>query len=205
MKKESTGHDFAVLFRTWSRSALGSRCVRLGLVAAAGVSLALSGPEQPLAQQRFKEPTVTVTGVSSSGNVVSISADGSLNHAQTWQDPDGKFHVVLVNGQVAAGAARGVTAQRVGNSLELVVPVKRGANVTVQPRGNRLDLVVSGGALNVENFPVEQQPRTERAPSRAQSAARGEAAGEAPERVQQPRAESKHRGAAESSAVEPTQ
>src|SRR5215213_2479722 len=98
MNKESTGHDFAVLFKTWSRSALGSHCVRLGLVAAAGVSLALSGPEQPLAQQRYKEPTVTVTGVSTSGNVVSISADGSLNRAQTWQDPDGKFfHVVLVN------------------------------------------------------------------------------------------------------------
>src|SRR3712207_1309954 len=165
MNKESTGHDFAVLFKTWSRSALGSRCVRLGLVAAAGVSLALSGPEQqPLAQQRFREPTVTVTGVSSSGNVVSISADGSLNRAQTWQDAEG-FHVVLVNGQ-ASGSTRGVKVQRVGNSLELIVPVKRGANVTVQPRGNRLDLVVSGGALNVENFPVEQPPQAERAQGR---------------------------------------
>src|SRR5215212_11412324 len=167
MNKESTGHDFAVMLKTWSRGALGSRCVRLGLVAAAGVSLTLSGPEQPLAQQRFREPTVTVTGVSSSGNVVSISADGSLNRAQTWQDPDGKFHVVLVNGQVAAGAARGVRAERVGNSLELVVPVRRGASVTVQPRGNRLDLVVTGGALNVENFPVEQPSRTERAQGRS--------------------------------------
>src|SRR5215212_11357348 len=112
MNKESTGHDFAVMLKTWSRGALGSRCVRLGLVAAAGVSLTLSGPEQPLAQQRFREPTVTVTGVSSSGNVISISADGSLNHAQTWQDPDGPFHVVLVNGQVAPGAARGVKTGR---------------------------------------------------------------------------------------------
>src|SRR5215207_3867819 len=197
MKKESTGHDFAVLFRTWSRGALGSRCVRLGLVAAAGVSLALSGPEQPLAQQRYKEPTVTVTGVSSSGNTVSISADGSLNRAQTWQDAEG-FHVVLVNGEAAAGAARGVRVQRVGNSLELIVPVRRGANVTVQPRGNRLDLVVSGGALNVENFPVEQQQRAERTPSRAQSTPRGDAAGEVHARVQQPKAGSKPSGAAES-------
>jgi HEAT repeat protein len=206
MNKETTGHDFAVLLKTWSRSAFGSRCVRLGLVAAAGVSLALSGPEQPLAQQRYKEPTVTVTGVSSSGNVVSISADGSLSHAQTWQDPDGRFHVVLVNGEVAAGAARGVTAQRVGNSLELVVPVKRGANVTVQPRGNRLDLVVTGGALNVENFPVEQQqPRPERAQSRTQPAPREEPASETLERVQPQRAESKRRGAAESATVESAQ
>lgn len=204
MNKESTGHDFAVLFKTWSRSALGSRCVRLGLVAAAGVSLALSGPAQPRAQQRYKEPPVTVTSVSSSGNTVSISADGSLNRAQTWQDAEG-FHVVLVNGQ-ATGSTRGVRVQRVGNSLELVVPVKRGANVTVQPRGNRLDLVVTGGTLNVENFPVEQQQsRTERAPGRSQSAPREEAAAEAPERVQPPKAEPKHRGAAESATVEPAQ
>jgi HEAT repeat protein len=205
MNKETTGHDFAVLLKTWSRSALGSRCVRLGLVAAAGVSLALSGPEQPLAQQRYREPTVTVTGVSSSGNVVSISADGSLNRAQTWQDPDGKFHVVLVNGQVAAGAARGVRAERVGNSLELVVPVKRGASVTVQPRGNRLDLVVTGGALNVENIAVEQPARPERNAGRTQPAPREEPAGETAERVPQSKAEPKRRGAAETAAVEPAQ
>ena len=83
MNKETTGHDFAVLVKAWSRGAFGSRCVRLGLVAAAGVSLALNGPEQPLAQQRYKEPAVKVTSVSTSGNVVSISADGSLNRAQT--------------------------------------------------------------------------------------------------------------------------
>ncbi|MBV9928854.1 MAG: HEAT repeat domain-containing protein [Acidobacteria bacterium] len=201
MNKESNGHDFAVLLQTWSRSALGSRCVRLGLVAAAGVSLALSGPEQPRAQQRYHEPAVTVTGVSSSGNVVSISADGSLNRAQTWQDAEG-FHVVLVNGQ-AAGSTRGVRVQRVGNSLELVVPVKRGANVTVQPHGNRLDLVLTGGgALNVENFPVEQaQP--ERPQSRTQPAPREAAEGGAFERAPQPRAESKRRGAAEALLSEP--
>ncbi|MFL6332977.1 MAG: HEAT repeat domain-containing protein [Pyrinomonadaceae bacterium] len=205
MKKESTGHDFAVLLKTWSRSALGSRCVRLGLVAAAGVTLALNGPEQPLAQQRYKEPAVTVTGVSSSGNVVSISADGSLNRAQTWQDPDGKFHVVLVNGQVAGGVGHGVKVERVGNSLELVVPVKRGANVTVQPHGNRLDLVVSGGALNVENFPVEQPSQPERAQGRTQSAPREVSAGEVSERAPQSKPESKRRGASESTNVESTQ
>lgn len=203
MNKESNGHDFAVLLRTWSRGALGSRCVRLGLVAAAGVSLALSGPEQPLAQQRYRETPVTVTGVSSSGNVVSISADGSLNRAQTWQDAEG-FHVVLVNGQ-ASGSTRGVRVQHVGNSLELVVPVKRGASVTVQPHGNRLDLVVSGGALNVENFPVEQPSRPERAQGRTPPPPREVPEGEVVERAQQPRAESKRRGAAETSAVESAQ
>ena len=204
MKKESTGHDFAVLKKAWSRDALGSRCVRLGLIAAVGASLALSTPEQPLAQQRFREQAVRVTGVTTTGNVVSITADGSLNRAQTWQDPDGKFHVVLVNGQVAPGAARGVTAQRVGNSLELVVPVRRGASVTVQPRGNRLDLVVSGGAgaLSVENFPVEQR-RQERASGRNPAAAPEQTADEVLARVHQSRAESRRRNAAESSPAEP--
>ena len=72
MNKETTGHDFAVLKKAWSRDWFGSRCVRLGLIAAAGASLFLSTPEQPRAQQRYKEPAVKVTGVSTSGNVVSM-------------------------------------------------------------------------------------------------------------------------------------
>src|SRR5215213_6424782 len=166
MKNELTRHDIAVRkdarqprdarVSAWT----ASRCVRLGLVGSLGASLALMlNDTAPRAQQRYTEPAVKVTSVTTSGNVVSISADGSLGRAQTWQDPEG-FHVVLVNGQAAAGASSGgVRTRRVGNSLELVVPVRRGASVTVEPRGNRLDLVVSGGqggALNVENFPVEQ-------------------------------------------------
>ncbi|HYE14016.1 MAG TPA: HEAT repeat domain-containing protein, partial [Pyrinomonadaceae bacterium] len=64
-------------------------------------------------------------------------------------------------------------------------PVRPGASVTVQPRGNRLDLVVSGGqggALNVENFETGRQAeeggeeeRDGRRP-RARAAARGTAA-----------------------------
>jgi HEAT repeat protein len=168
MKNELTRHDIAVQkderaearrdarFSAWT----ASRCVRLGLVGSLGASLALMmNDHAPRAQQRYTEPTVKVTSVTTSGNVVSISADGPLNRAQLWQDPEG-FHVVLVNGQAAGGVGAGVRTRRVGNSLELVVPVKRGANVTVEPRGNRLDLVVTGGrggALNVENFPVEQR------------------------------------------------
>ena len=214
MKKELTGLDFVVQKNARGFDALGSRCVRLGLVAAMGASLALSIPPRPRAQQRFKEPAVRVTGVTTSGNVVSISADGSLNRAQTWQDPDGKFHVVLVNGEVAPGAARGVTAQRVGNSLELVVPVRRGASVTVQPRGNRLDLVVSGGAggaLSVENFPLEPRQERGQRPARGE---RQEAAAPAEqyaaaerERAQAQRAESKRRAgtAAEAAQSAPPQ
>lgn len=167
MKNELTRHDIAVRkeARQQKRDArvsawTASRCVRLGLVGSLGASLALMlNDSAPRAQQRYTEPAVKVTSVTTSGNIVSISADGSLGRAQTWQDPEG-FHVVLVNGQAAGGVGGGVKTRRVGNSLELVVPVRRGASVTVEPRGNRLDLVVNGGqggALNVENFPVEQQ------------------------------------------------
>jgi HEAT repeat protein len=165
MKNELTRHDIAVRkdarrdvrVNAWT----ASRCVRLGLVGSLGASMALLlADHTPRAQQRYTEPSVKVTSVTTSGNVVSISADGSLGRAQTWQDPEG-FHVVLVNGQAGAGASgAGVKTRRIGNSLELVVPVRRGASVTVEPRGNRLDLVLSGGqsgALNVENFPVEQR------------------------------------------------
>ncbi|HYH86551.1 MAG TPA: HEAT repeat domain-containing protein, partial [Pyrinomonadaceae bacterium] len=165
MNKQSSRHDHAVQKNSPIESPVVTRCVRLGLVAALGASLALSMPDIPHAQQRDKkEAAVKVTDVTTSGNVVSISADGSLGRAQTWQDSEG-FHVVLPHGQADAAAMRGAKVRRVGDSLELVVPVRRGANVTVQPRGSRLDLVVSGGAgeaLSVENFQTESQ--TESAP-----------------------------------------
>lgn len=168
MNKQSSRHDYAVRNNARVESKLVSRCVRLGLVAALGTSLALSMPDIPHAQQRDKKDGgVKVTNVMTSGNVVTIVADGSLGRAQTWQDPEG-FHIVLVNGQADTSAVRGAKVRRVGNSLELVVPVRQGANVTVKPRGNSLDLVISGGAgeaLRVENFPTETQtqrtPRTE--------------------------------------------
>jgi HEAT repeat protein len=122
-----------------------SRCARLGLATALGASLVLCRTDAPHARQRQREPEVRVTGIASSGRTVSITADGSLDRAQTWQDDEG-FHVVLVNGQSElGGSARGVKVRRVGNSLELVLPVSPGGSVTVQPRGSRLDLVMNGG------------------------------------------------------------
>ncbi|HYP53272.1 MAG TPA: hypothetical protein VEQ42_07005, partial [Pyrinomonadaceae bacterium] len=101
--------------------------------------------------QRGQEAEVKVTGVASrptdDGSAVTISADSNLSRAQTWQDAEG-FHVVLPRGRTDlrnSGAPRGVRVNRVGDSLEFVIPVKPGARVTVQPRFNRLDLFVSGG------------------------------------------------------------
>ena len=125
--------------------------LRLGCAATLGAAVAFCSSDAPRAQRRT-EPEVKVTGIASrtsdAGAVVSISADGNLTRAQTWQDGDG-FHVVLPKGQTAlrnSGAPRNVRIQRVGDSLELILPVKPGASVTVQPRFNRLDLIVSGGA-----------------------------------------------------------
>ncbi|HEX8129930.1 MAG TPA: HEAT repeat domain-containing protein [Pyrinomonadaceae bacterium] len=125
---------------------------RRARVAVAGVSLGLVVAVCPLVvpqAQRAKESGVNVTGVSSRTNgsdtVVSIAADGALTRAQTWQDGEG-FHVVVYKGQGnLRGLPRGVKVRRVGESLELVVPVKPGGSVYVQPRFNNLDLVVRGG------------------------------------------------------------
>src|SRR5919199_2864626 len=193
-------------------AAAAPRRGRLGLTAALGASLVLFLSEIQHAQQRYKEPAVKVTGVATAGNVVSISADGSLNRAQTWQDPDGRFHVVLPNGQAElSGPAQGVKVQHVGNSLELVIPVKRGASVTVEPHGDRLDLVVSGGAggaLNVENFPTETT--VERAPAPKSRAPRGktqqreQAAQEDARAARREAAASKRRGPAEPTSAPPS-
>jgi HEAT repeat protein len=188
----STAETSASAAETPAASALAiaaSRRVRLGVAASLGASLVLFLPDIQHAQQRYHEPPVKVTSVTASGNTVSISADGSLNRAQTWEEP-GKFHVVVVNGQAdASGLARGVRAERVGNSLELVIPVRPGASVTVEPRGNRLDLVVSGGAggaLNVENFPTDS--RVERAQAREQEQPREEEARESQQAASKRRA-----------------
>ncbi|MCA1815790.1 MAG: HEAT repeat domain-containing protein [Acidobacteria bacterium] len=101
------------------------------------------------AQRRSSEPAVNVTGVgvhqSGAGEVVTITADAPLSRAQTWADDEG-FHVVGYKWQGAfGGAPRGVKVRRVGDSLEIVIATRAGANVTVLPRGNSLDMIVAGG------------------------------------------------------------
>ncbi|MDQ3817747.1 MAG: HEAT repeat domain-containing protein, partial [Acidobacteriota bacterium] len=100
--------------------------------------------------QRRKEGPYKVTGVSSrktgDGTVVTVSADAPLTRTQTWQDEEG-FHMSLPGASpgMIKGVPRGVTVRNLGRSLEIVVAVKPGAGVTVDPRFNRLNLVVNGG------------------------------------------------------------
>src|SRR5919202_487617 len=126
-----------------------ARSVLWGLAVALGLGgLALWPHVAPQAQRG--EAPVNVTGVTAQKKgadaVVSITGDSALTRAQTWQDDEG-FHVVVYKGQNAlrTGLPHGVKARRVGDSLELVVPVKSAAGVYVQPHFNPLDVVVGGG------------------------------------------------------------
>ena len=80
-----------------------------------------------------------MTGVSSrktgDGTVVSLSADSALTRTQTWQDDEG-FHMSLPDASAAGlkTLPRGVTVRNLGKTLEVVVAVKPGASVTVDPR-----------------------------------------------------------------------
>lgn len=148
MNQDWFRHNFAAPSSVRNAGIVPPAYIRTGLTSALGIALVLCPPTAPQAQQqRYKEQAVRVKGIASSGDTVSISADGPLTHAQTFQTP-GYFHVLLVNGQsdLGNGSPRGVKVQRVSNSLELLIPIKAGASVTVQPRGNRLDLTVSGGS-----------------------------------------------------------
>ena len=161
----------------------------VGAAVSLGFGIALCPPLAPQAQ-RSKETSVNVTGVSMRAKgkdaVVSISADAPLSRAQTWQDEEG-FHVVVYKGQGAfkGGMPRGVRVRRIGDSLELVVPVKPGVGVYVQPRFNNLDLVVSGG-LNAEAANTAAQ--SSRDARRSQQQQQGETTGRTSQAASQPRA-----------------
>lgn len=111
-------------------------------------------PSVALFAQR-KEGPVTVTGVSSrktgDGAVVTVSADAPLTRTQTWQDEEG-FHLVMTGAGPGAikGLPRGVMVRNLGKSLEVVVAVKPGAGVTVDPRFNNLNLIVKGGLDTIQ-------------------------------------------------------
>ena len=126
---------------------------RRKIVRAFSVSLLLLGVAlmptvSPFAQKR-KDGPYNVTGVSSrksgDGTVVTVAADAPLNRTQTWQDEEG-FHMSLPGASPSSlkGLPRGVTVRNLGKSVEIVVAVKPGTGVTVDPQFNRLNLIVNG-------------------------------------------------------------
>ncbi|HYN84814.1 MAG TPA: HEAT repeat domain-containing protein [Pyrinomonadaceae bacterium] len=145
---------------------LSTRARRV-VVLAACLCVALAAHVTQLAQR--KREGVNVTGVASStqgGNsVVSISGDGAMSHAQTWQDKDGTFNVVVPYGKTSlpSRGAGGVRVERVGDSLHISIPAKRGSSVTVRPNSNRLDLVIAGGVADGGEEKAAAPTRRERA------------------------------------------
>lgn len=158
MSKELSSPDFAKPPATArvSRTHLRQR-LRVASVCLIVAGLALAPTLAPLAQRvKESQSPVNVTGVSarqtSNGTVVTVSADAPLSRTQTWQDGD-KFHLVLpyAGGDAFKNLPRGVKVNRVSNSLEIVVNMKSGASVTVDPRFNRLNLIVNGGVNQSQN------------------------------------------------------
>lgn len=127
-----------------------ARGIRVVLMVALGLLPTVVGFSLLVVQaQRPKDLPLKISSVSietsSNGTLVSIAADGPLSRAQTWQDSEG-YHVIVPYAatQGLVKSARGVKVRRVGQSLEILVQTKPGANVTVQPVENRLNLSVSG-------------------------------------------------------------
>jgi|GEM_PF-400873 len=92
---------------------------------------------------------LNVTSLSASAGTdsttVSITANGSLGRAQTWQDGDG-YHVVIPNATESSSlkTGRGIKVRRIGSSLEILVQTRVGASVQVQSSDNRLQLAIAG-------------------------------------------------------------
>jgi len=129
------------------------------------LTIALLPIVSPHAQRRREGP-YKVTGVSSrksgDGTVVTVSADAPLTRTQTWQDDEG-FHMSLPDASpgMIKGLPRGVTVRNLGRSLEIVVAVKPGAGVTVDPRFNRLNLVVNG-SVDTSQGQAQLEPPTQK-------------------------------------------
>lgn len=125
---------------------VGRSLAELRIAAAATVLFAVVALV-PASRVQAQKPPLRVSNVTANaeagGTTVSISADGSLDGAQTWQDSEG-YHVVIPNTVVAGPmkTARGLHVRRIGTSLEIVVQTKPGAKVNVQSSDNKLHLAI---------------------------------------------------------------
>ncbi|HEX8775943.1 MAG TPA: HEAT repeat domain-containing protein [Pyrinomonadaceae bacterium] len=106
-------------------------------------------PSDKAQAQKATEAKLNITEIqsrrTSTGTVVSLMADGSLTRTQSWNDGEG-FHLSFpyAGRSPIKRLPKGVKVRRLDRSLEIVVPVMPGSNVTVQPLFNRLNLVVNG-------------------------------------------------------------
>ncbi len=112
-----------------------------------GALLSLLFVTAPLTEAQRLYVPVKITDVaarsSDGGTVVTITADGNLNKAQTWHDDEG-YHVVLPDtvSDYSLRLVRGVKLRRVGSSLEILLQTKSGARVSMQSAANQISLAV---------------------------------------------------------------
>ncbi len=126
-----------------------------------------------IARGQKSDGNVTVSNVTShptsTGTVVTIAADGSLNRAQTWQDKEG-FHVSIPDAGLSdlVKSGRGVRVRRVGSAIEILLQAKQGTSVSVQSTDNYLSLIVDGKldqAGTTYDQPTSQESSQQQAPS----------------------------------------
>lgn len=164
--------------------------VRLRLGALLTLSCVAIGAVSLLVSQAQKlDVPITVRTASAEGatggTVVSISADGSLSRAQTWQDGEG-YHVVLPNTVTADSLkpGRGVKIRRLGDSVEFLLQTKPGTRISVEGGHNQLNFVIDG---KLDPWPSDAQLRARsnstgerRVFEESQNSSRGQSDGVAP-------------------------
>ncbi len=125
----------------------GLRLAGLNLVALAMFLFAALAIVQPFLVQAQMPLNVTSLSANAGADstTVSITANGSLGRAQTWQDGDG-YHIVIPNATESSSfkTARGIKVRRIGSSLEILVQTRVGASVQVQSSNNKLELAIAG-------------------------------------------------------------
>jgi len=104
--------------------------------------LLLARGQQPEASVALLD--VTARPVSNT-TLVTITADGSLSQAQTWQDQEG-YHVVIPGGHPSESLkeGRGYRIRRSGSAVEVLLYTKAGASVQVSTDAKHINLSVAG-------------------------------------------------------------
>jgi HEAT repeat protein len=102
-----------------------------------------------LARGQQPEGSITLLDVTarpvSNTTLVTITADGPLNQAQTWQDQEG-YHVVIPGGHPSESIkeGRGYRIRRSGSAVEVLLYTKAGASVQVNTDAKHINLSVAG-------------------------------------------------------------
>lgn len=139
-----------------------ARIVRASSLTLLLLALVALKPSDPAQAQRAKDEPLNITEIqarpTAKGTVVSVMADGPLTRTQSWKDGEG-FHLTFpyAGRSLIKRLPRGVKMRRLDRSLEIVVPVTAGSNVTVQPLFNRLNLVVNG-EIDSAHASSDEQP-----------------------------------------------